>query len=536
MRVRRTRDDKAQRDHERYQAFLQQSTEGIWCCELREPLPVNATEDEQIAHFFRHGYLSECNEAMAKMYGFSAASDIRGIPLTSLLVESDPRNTEYLRAFIRSGYRLENAESHEKDVHGNDKYFLNNLIGVRDEKGYIRAWGSQRDITEQKKAEESIQLLNEHLEATVAERTRELLLSRQHDQANLRRLRNMISRLRTAVLATDDQNNILEVNETFCTFFWPGSTPESLLGKHAGIFVGVMRKALVDADILIADVSECMKNREPIYDREAHCTDGRIIVYDYIPIVEAGISHGHLFLARDVTVERRTDLTKSEFMSLASHQLRTPLTSVRWTFGRLIRDLESTLDQESLQMLREGHAAASRMSETIDTMLQISRLESRQISPRRDPIVLESFLAEVVEPFREVCIAKGLRLETDYQAQADLVTDRRLLKEALSNLLSNAVKYTPEHGSLSLKTYVSGGSLILAVADTGYGIPQHQQGSMFRKFFRGDNVIDRETHGTGLGLYLVKLIAEMLGASVEFSSIENRGTTFFLSFPSRRHG
>lgn len=145
---------------ERYQRFVEQSSEGIWRLELDEPVQTALPVDEQIELFYKCGYLAECNNVMAAMYGFSSASELIGARLEQFLVKSESRNTEFLRAFIQSGYRLAEAESHEVDRHGNTKYFLNNFVGTIENGLLIESWGTQRDITERKKAEEAL-LANE---------------------------------------------------------------------------------------------------------------------------------------------------------------------------------------------------------------------------------------------------------------------------------------------------------------------------------------------------------------------------------------
>ena len=151
------------RSDERYRSFIHQSSEGIWRIELSEPVPIDLPEDEQIARFYRHGRLAECNDAMARMYGFESASEMVGASLDALLVPSDPANREYLLAFIRSGYRLSEAESHERDRNGAPKYFLNNLIGTIENGCVVRAWGTQRDVTERRHAEEALRASEERL-------------------------------------------------------------------------------------------------------------------------------------------------------------------------------------------------------------------------------------------------------------------------------------------------------------------------------------------------------------------------------------
>ncbi|MDZ8094843.1 MAG: PAS domain S-box protein [Nostoc sp. DedQUE05] len=148
---------------ERYRTFLEQSSEGIWCIELEVPISLDCPEDEQIQHFYQYVYLAECNNVMAQMYGCSRAEEIIGVRLGDFLVASDPHNIAYLRNFIRSNYRLIDAESHEIDKQGNSKYFLNNLVGIVENGFLVRAWGTQRDITERKRAEAALRQREDEL-------------------------------------------------------------------------------------------------------------------------------------------------------------------------------------------------------------------------------------------------------------------------------------------------------------------------------------------------------------------------------------
>ncbi len=151
------------KSEERYRTFLEHSSEGIWCIELEVPISPDYPEDEQIQHFYQYVYLAECNNIMAQMYGCSRAEEIIGTRLGDFLVASDPHNIAYLRNFIRSNYRLIDAESHEIDKQGNSKYFLNNLVGIVENGLLVRAWGTQRDITERKRAEAALRQREDEL-------------------------------------------------------------------------------------------------------------------------------------------------------------------------------------------------------------------------------------------------------------------------------------------------------------------------------------------------------------------------------------
>ena len=135
---------------ERYRAFIAVSSEAVWRVELEVPVATALSPEAQIEHFYRYAYLAECNDAMARMYGYEKAADLLGVRLGDLVPQSDPANFEYLRAFISTGYRLAEAESNEVDRDGRPRYFVNNLFGIIENGWLVRAWGSQRDITERR--------------------------------------------------------------------------------------------------------------------------------------------------------------------------------------------------------------------------------------------------------------------------------------------------------------------------------------------------------------------------------------------------
>src|SRR5215207_6035492 len=150
---RRMLDENSIINQELYRVFVSQSSEAIWRIELEQPVSVSLPVDEQIELFYRDAFLAECNPAMARMYGYESPAEIIGARLGDLLVREDENNVEYLRAFINSNYRLEDAESHEIDRGGKSKFLLNNRIGIGENGLCVRAWGTQRDITERKEIE-----------------------------------------------------------------------------------------------------------------------------------------------------------------------------------------------------------------------------------------------------------------------------------------------------------------------------------------------------------------------------------------------
>ncbi|HYE55903.1 MAG TPA: PAS domain S-box protein, partial [Chitinophagaceae bacterium] len=147
-------DDALQASEERYKVFIEQSAQAIWRYEFEEPADIRVAEDEIIQHFRQYGFLAECNDIMAAMYGFRVSSEMIGSRPDMLLDYTNPKNIEFMKTFIRNGFRISHAESYEFDREGNPKYFINNLVGIV-ENGYLkRIWGTQQDITEKKQIEE----------------------------------------------------------------------------------------------------------------------------------------------------------------------------------------------------------------------------------------------------------------------------------------------------------------------------------------------------------------------------------------------
>jgi PAS domain S-box-containing protein len=161
-----------QRSEDRYRTFVRQSSEGIWRFELSEPIPVSATVEQQIEQLYRQAYLAECNDAMAQMYGLDRAEQLIGARVGDLMIRHDATNVAYLKAFVHSGYRLSEGESVERDKQGNVRHFLNNLVGFVEDGKLVRAWGTRRDITDRKRAEEERDALLERERAARAEAER----------------------------------------------------------------------------------------------------------------------------------------------------------------------------------------------------------------------------------------------------------------------------------------------------------------------------------------------------------------------------
>jgi len=246
----------------------------------------------------------------------------------------------------------------------------------------------------------------------------------------------------------------------------------------------------------------------------------------------------------DITKEKQIDKTKTEFVSLASHQLRTPLSAINWYTEMLLAGDAGKLNEEQEKYLKEVYVGNQRMVALVNALLNVSRLDLGTFAIDPKPINIVEMAKSVLLELKGQILEKKLKINESYQENLpEFKADQNLLRIVFQNLLSNSVKYTPENGevgisvSITLKDKNFGekimgvDSLTITIFDSGMGIPENQKDKMFSKLFRADNARETETEGTGLWLYLVKSIVDKVEGDIWFKSIENKGTTFYVVFP-----
>lgn len=245
------------------------------------------------------------------------------------------------------------------------------------------------------------------------------------------------------------------------------------------------------------------------------------------PIKLAGEIIGLIEIIRDVTHEKEIDRAKTEFVSLASHQLRTPITAIHWYAEMLLAEEVGTLNAKQREYLAEIQHGNQRMIELVNTLLSVSRIELGGFGVQPGPTDVAAIADEVLKEFRVQISEKKLLLTRSYGADVpSIVSDPKMVRIIFENLLANAVTYTPATGKIFVTVNKSSTGVTIEIRDNGYGIPQNAQSKIYTKLFRAENAQAIKPDGTGLGLYITKSVVGALGGTISYTSKEGEGTAF----------
>lgn len=237
----------------------------------------------------------------------------------------------------------------------------------------------------------------------------------------------------------------------------------------------------------------------------------------------------------DITREKEIDQVKTQFLSLASHQMRGPLTTINWNAEMLLQQQSEGLSDSQRKYIQELYNASKRTVQLTNDLLTVSELELGRMPFKPEKLSLPKIAKRVLEDYDHMLAEKKINFKEIYSGDLpEMETDFFLLKTIFHELISNAVNYTPSEGTITMNISIDPSktnTILLSIADTGYGIPKEEQEKIFTKMFRATNAKAKVMGGTGLGLYIVKLISQLFGGEVWFTSEENKGTTFFVSLP-----
>ncbi len=246
-----------------------------------------------------------------------------------------------------------------------------------------------------------------------------------------------------------------------------------------------------------------------------------------------------LLIRRDLELSRaneklqKFDEIKSNFISIVAHQLRTPLSGIKWTLSMLLNGDMGALNNDQKTFLMKSYESNTRMITLVNDMLVADHIQSGRVHYKFEHLDIVDLIDNVLFEMGPEASKKNITIEYENKLEnlPQVYIDPEMIRAVLQNLLENAIKYTMERGKIGIGIKEGNSHLLISVTDNGIGIPQDQAREVFKKFFRARNALKQETDGSGLGLYIAKTIVERNGGTIWFESQENKGSTFYFTVP-----
>ncbi len=248
-----------------------------------------------------------------------------------------------------------------------------------------------------------------------------------------------------------------------------------------------------------------------------------------------GTVNSVLSITRDITEIKEIDQAKSEFISITTHQLRSPLSIINWCALSLLKGDAGELSEEQRDYLEKMYDSARNLIRITDAFLNTTMLDLEMFAFRHKHLDVSNTVEEVVKGFKEVAGKKEIEMETACEDSLFIETDERVLKIILRGLISNAIEYTPKQGNVEIYAKKEKGGVVIKVGDSGCGVSDKDKRKIFSKFYRSQRAKEEKAYGTGLDLYLIKSLIKKLGGSIDLQSPNprfNKGTIFTVKIPS----
>ncbi len=374
-----------------------------------------------------------------------------------------------------------------------------------------------QDLSELKSSEIELQASHEKLKKEKAKADEEKA-----------KAESLLESVGEGLVAIDLRGKVLFMNQKAETLF--GRPSGQAIGRHyAQCFDFEDTKGRpVQSDIFSVSGSIVMDKKVVFFLKP---DDGRLpLSITVSPIMFKDKTMGNIVTFRDITKEMEVDKAKSEFVSLASHQLRTPLTGIKWLLQEITR--KGNLDELQTEYMEDTIHSNDRMINLVNDLLNVSRLETGTIKAVSKKVNLFEFLHPIVREASILSKETGRILQFHLSgSKIDVMFDPQLIGQVITNLLSNAIHYTDKGKTITISAEKKGKNILIKVADEGIGISKEDQKKLFSKFFRSKEAAKRSTTGSGLGLYIVGKILDVCDGTIECQSELGKGTAFIVTLP-----
>jgi len=393
------------------------------------------------------------------------------------------------------------------------------------------------DIRETKKFQDK-------LKQKIKEKTKELeekVIELEKTKVVLLNILEDVEEARKKVEEEKNKTQAIITNLTDGLMFFDQEKKLSLINRQAEEFFEIKNQQLIGQTLL--ELSKNFKFKllreligeeiDNVFRKELKIKENLILEVTAIPLTTKKEKTGNLVILHDVTREKLIEKMKTEFVALSAHQLRTPLSTIKWILRMLLDEELGKINDQQKEFLNDGYQSNERMISLINDLLNVTRIEEGRYVYNLTPTDIIGTIQSVINSHQEEI--KGKKLKVIFNKPKSKTfkvrVDAEKIRMVIDNIIDNAIKYSLLNGEIliSLKYYKD--KLKFSVKDNGIGIPQFQKERVFTKFFRGINAVKRETDGTGLGLFIAKNIIEAHKGSIWFESEEGKGTTFYFTLP-----
>ena len=474
----------------------------------------------------KDGIIEFFNPKMVEIEGLKSAQEAIGLNALELSKYKDVGLDKFFREGL-AGKSFTTEICHISSVTQKERYchYFGVPIFGPDGKTAERLLLMVEDITERKRLEAELAEYTKKLELKVAERTRELEIS----LAETRKLASIVESSFEGVIIVDQKGLIKYVNPAWQKLTgWNAEevidkvTPSILKsGKQDASFYKKMWDVISGGQVFYAEIVNKRKDGS-LYDAE-------VVIFP----IKFGDEVVYVEISRDISERKKLDEAKTSFISIASHQLRTPLSSMRWISEMFLSGDMGPLTDEQKSFMRDIYKSNQRLIDLVNILLISTRLEAGRISITPVPADLVLLTKEVLDTVKSLIDAKKLQITIKVVSKTipKINLEPEVFRQVMLNLLSNAINYTSERGKIDISSELKEDRVVFSIKDNGIGIPQKEQPRIFQKFYRASNAVSFVPEGNGLGLSLVKSLVLGWEGDVWFESEEGKGSTFFFTVP-----
>lgn len=350
----------------------------------------------------------------------------------------------------------------------------------------------------------------------------------------------VINAIGDGVVAVDNQGIIQLINPAAQSII--GWAKQDALALNYKSIIKLLDANNNEMDPLTDPIQQVLNNNQEIRTKDITLAtkSGKKIIISLVVSPVGDIGTGAIAVFHDVTKERAEEREQAEFISTASHEMRTPVASIEGYLGLAMNPATAQVDERARDFILKAHASAQHLGHLFQDLLDVSKADDGRISNNPKVVNIITLTNEILQGLGPKAEEKGLQiifkpmpsntLEKIIAPEYSVNLDNDHIREILNNLTENAIKYTPT-GTITVDIEGDDDRVVISVKDSGIGIPTEDQSHLFQKFYRVDNKDTREIGGTGLGLYLSRRLAEIMGGRIWVESSYGNGSTFFLELP-----